>query len=71
MVNLMTTHFMAIYAGPDQIMGVTSGIAGALGVLLLFWNKVVGTWFRLIGKVRPNKQQTSSDSSRQTPAGSS
>ena len=39
----MTLHMMAIYAGPDQVMGVTSGIAGTVGVLLLFWNKVAGT----------------------------
>ena len=63
----MTTHLMAIYAGPDQLMGVTSGIAGALGVLLLFWNKVVGTWFRLLGKIRADKQQTSVESGRTTP----
>ena len=62
----MTMHLMAMYAGPDQIMGVTSGIAGALGVLLLFWNKVVGTWFRLIGKLRPGKQSASQNPGRQT-----
>jgi hypothetical protein len=67
----MTMHLLAIYAGPDQIMGVTSGIAGALGVLLLFWNKVVGTWFRLVGKLRPGKQTVSDDSARRPSAGNS
>ena len=33
---------MALYGGPDQVMTVTSGLASVLGLLLLFWNKVVG-----------------------------
>jgi len=45
-------HFdlLALYAGPDQVMTVTSGIASVLGVLLVFWNKVVATFFRIIGR---------------------
>ncbi len=43
-------HFapIALYAGPDQIMTVTSGLAGLLGLLLIFWNKVVATFFRMV-----------------------
>ncbi len=33
---------MAFYGGPDQIMTVTSGLAGLVGVLLMFWHRLVG-----------------------------
>jgi hypothetical protein len=48
----MRVDMFALYAGPDQIMTVTSGIAGILGVLLIFWNKVVGWFFKVVGAVR-------------------
>jgi undecaprenyl pyrophosphate phosphatase UppP len=38
-----------LYAGPDQIMTVTSGLASLLGVLLIFWNRIVGAVFRVLG----------------------
>jgi len=43
-------HFapLALYAGPDQVMTVTSGLASLLGLLLIFWNKVVAAFFRVI-----------------------
>ena len=37
-----------LYGGPDQIMTVTSGLASLLGLLLIFWNKVVGLFFRVV-----------------------
>ena len=45
-------HFelLALYAGPDQVMTVTSGIASIIGVLLVFWNKLTATFFRIIGR---------------------
>ncbi len=42
--------FLALYAGPDQVMTVTSGIASVIGVLLVFWNKLVAAFFRIIGR---------------------
>ncbi len=48
----MRVDLLALYAGPDQVMGVTSGLAGLLGVLLIFWNKVVAAFFRIVGKFR-------------------
>ena len=42
----------ALYAGPDQVMTVTSGLASVLGLLLIFWNKVVATFFRVVPKIR-------------------
>ncbi len=44
----MRVDMFALYAGPDQIMTVTSGLAGVLGVLLIFWNKVVGLFFKVV-----------------------
>jgi hypothetical protein len=41
---------LAVYAGPDQVMTVTSGIASVIGVLLVFWNKLVAAFFLIIGR---------------------
>ena len=42
------------YGGPDQIMTVTSGLASALGLLLIFWNKVTGLFFRVVRGFKPS-----------------
>jgi hypothetical protein len=47
----MRVDILALYAGPDQVMTVTSGLAGLLGLLLMFWNKVVGWFFKMVRKV--------------------
>jgi hypothetical protein len=47
----------ALYAGPDQVMTVTSGLAGVLGVLLIFWNKVVAAFTKLVNKIRGTSTQ--------------
>ena len=43
---------LGLYAGPDQVMTVTSGVAGAIGVLLMFWNKLVGGFVKVLHKLR-------------------
>lgn len=45
---------LAYYGGPDQIMTVTSGLASVIGLLLVFWNKVVATFFRVVRVFRPS-----------------
>ena len=41
-------HFgFILYGGPDQLMPLTSGLAAAFALLLIFWNKVMVT----IGKI--------------------
>jgi hypothetical protein len=47
-------HFdlLALYAGPDQVMTVTSGIASIVGVLLIFWHKVVAAFTKIMNKLR-------------------
>jgi undecaprenyl pyrophosphate phosphatase UppP len=44
----MRIEFLALYGGPDQIMTVTSSLAAILGVLLIFWNKLVSFFFKAI-----------------------
>ena len=44
----MRIELLAFYGGPDQVMTVTSGLASVLGLLLLFWNKVVGLFFKIL-----------------------
>ena len=46
----MKFELLALYAGPDQVMTVTSGLASILGLLLIFWNKVVGIFFKIVRK---------------------
>lgn len=45
-------HLLFAYAGPDQVMTVTSGLASILGMLLIFWNKVVAFCGRVINRLR-------------------
>jgi len=42
------------YGGPDQIMTVTSGLASALGILLILWNKMTGLFFRVVRGLKPS-----------------
>ena len=46
----MFSRLLALYGGPDQVMTVTSGIASVIGVLLIFWHKVVAAFFKLFGR---------------------
>ena len=52
-----------LYGGPDQIMTVTSGLASVLGILLIFWNKVVGIFFRLVRVFRRSSSATNPQNS--------
>lgn len=42
----------AFYAGPDQVMTVTSGLASIVGMLLIFWHKVVAAFSKIMRKFR-------------------
>ena len=48
----MHLYMFAFYGGPDQVMTVTSALASGLGLLLIFWNKVVATFFKVVGVFR-------------------
>ena len=55
----MRFELLALYGGPDQVMTVTSGLASVLGLLLLFWNKVVGLFFKIVRNVPPLRRMPS------------
>jgi hypothetical protein len=55
----MQIQLLAYYAGPDQIMTVTSGFASVVGLLLIFWNKVVALFFRVVKIFRPSAEPAS------------
>ena len=65
----MRVDLLALYAGPDQVMTVTSGLASILGLLLIFWNKVVGMFFKIIRKIsgKPAPIDAPKDSPKGTP----
>ena len=66
----MRFDLLALYGGPDQVMTVTSGLASVLGLLLLFWNKVVGIFFKMARMFRrrdtPATPEASKDAPKQT-----
>jgi len=39
--------WMILYIGPDLLLPFTSAIAAALGVLLMFWHRLIG-WARSV-----------------------
>lgn len=50
----MRPELVALYGGPDQVMGLASGIAAAVGVLMMFWNKVLITVGKIVDKFHPS-----------------
>lgn len=52
----MQIHLLAFYAGPDQVMTVTSGLASIVGVLLIFWHKVVAAFHKILNKFRGSSE---------------
>jgi hypothetical protein len=63
-------HFgvLALYGGPDQVMTVTSGIASIIGVLLIFWHKVVSAFFKIFGIKRNLPPAETAQGSPKTPS---
>ena len=63
----MRIDLLAFYAGPDQVMTVTSGLASIFGVLLIFWHKVVAAFGKIVNKFRGTPAATSVASQKDTP----
>ena len=63
----MRFELLALYGGPDQVMTVTSGLASLLGLLLLFWNKVVGIFFKVVRKFSHSATPAAIDAPKDTP----
>ena len=63
----MPVDLLALYGGPDQVMTVTSGLASLLGLLLIFWNKLVATFFRIVRIFRPAAHSDAAEVSKNAP----
>ena len=50
----MRPEFLALYGGPDQIMGVTSGLATIAGLAMMFWNKILVFFGKIANKIHPS-----------------
>jgi hypothetical protein len=61
----MRFELLALYGGPDQVMTVTSGLASLLGLLLMFWNKVVATFFKVVRVFRRSPAPAPDPSAKQ------
>jgi len=40
---------LLLYVGPDQILPVTSVLASIAGIVMIFWNKILGIFRRIFG----------------------
>jgi undecaprenyl pyrophosphate phosphatase UppP len=63
-------HFRCLaffYGGPDQIMTVTSGLASLVGVLLIFWHKIVSAFFKVVRIFRKSADAAQVPGSQTTP----
>lgn len=53
----MKLALLALYGGPDQIMGVASGVATVVGLLLMLWNKILVNVGKLANWLNPSKHK--------------
>ena len=44
---------VVLYIGPDVFLPLTSALAAIAGVLLMFWQRIVGLVGRLFGRSKP------------------
>jgi hypothetical protein len=65
----MRFDLLALYGGPDQVMTVTSGLASVLGLLLLFWNKVAGLFFKMVRMFRRSDAPATPEAAKDAPKG--
>jgi len=65
-VPILSVHHVApvvvLYIGPDQIMPLTSFLGAALGVALMFWNRLVQAVRRAATIVMRRNQTDAGDS---------
>jgi hypothetical protein len=63
----MRLELLVFYGGPDQVMGVTSGLASIFGLLLLFWNKVAGGFFKVVKFLKRSPEPADADAQKNLP----
>ena len=54
-----------LYIGPDVFLPITSALAAIAGVLLMFWQRVVGFVGRIFGRSKPASPETPPSKSEQ------
>jgi hypothetical protein len=52
----MRAMAMLFYGGPDQLMPLTSGLAAIFAFLLVFWNKVLFVFCKMLDFLRRSKK---------------
>lgn len=62
----MKFALLAMYGGPDQIMGVASGVATVVGLLLMMWNKVLVTVGKIMNFFHPKPHEETSQPTQPT-----
>jgi hypothetical protein len=67
----MRFDLIALYGGPDQVMTVTSAFASIVGILLIFWNKVVAAFFKFVHLFRGASKSAGGTPPQNTPKTSS
>ena len=53
----MKLALLAFYGGPDQIMGVASGVATVVGVVLMLWNKILVALGKAMNWINPSHRK--------------
>jgi hypothetical protein len=54
----MKLHILAFfYGGPDQIIPLQTGLAALLAVALMFWNKLLVMFHRVVGRFKPKPEE--------------
>ena len=58
----MSPHILAFfYGGPDQIIPLQTGLAALLAVSLMFWNKLLLTFHRIVARFKSQPAQTTAE----------
>jgi hypothetical protein len=54
----MKPHILAFfYGGPDQIIPLQTGLAALLALALMFWNKLLVAFHRLVGRFKSKPEE--------------
>lgn len=54
----MELQLIGLYFGPDQVLPVASILATVAGLILIFWNKIVGLVRRISGFSKRSAAET-------------
>ena len=61
---LRTSPTVLLYVGPDQIMPLTSVLSAIVGVVLMFWNRIVGLVGRGWAAITRRQQAAQTDGTK-------